>query len=118
MRCFERAAAADPDCAMAHWGIAYALGPNYNKAWVAFEPDELTELSPRARRRRTGACAARPRDPRRAGADRRRWARAIPAATPPADCSVWNDAYADAMRGVYRQFGPTTSTSPPCTPRR
>ncbi|MHC4849701.1 MAG: hypothetical protein ACYTEG_14770, partial [Planctomycetota bacterium] len=28
--CFERAAAADPGCAMAYWGKAYALGPNYN----------------------------------------------------------------------------------------
>lgn len=29
-RSFEAAAAADPDCAMAPWGIALALGPNYN----------------------------------------------------------------------------------------
>ena len=28
--CFERAAEADPDCAMCYWGKAYALGPNYN----------------------------------------------------------------------------------------
>ena len=28
--CFERAAEADPDCAMCDWGKAYALGPNYN----------------------------------------------------------------------------------------
>jgi len=28
--CFDKAAQADPDCAMAHWGKAYALGPNYN----------------------------------------------------------------------------------------
>jgi tetratricopeptide (TPR) repeat protein len=27
---FKRALALDPDCAMAHWGIALALGPNYN----------------------------------------------------------------------------------------
>lgn len=27
---FSRAAALDPQLAMAHWGIAYALGPNYN----------------------------------------------------------------------------------------
>ena len=30
-RCFERAVEADPECAMAHWGIAYVVGPNYNK---------------------------------------------------------------------------------------
>src|SRR6188768_825915 len=30
VRSFERAAALDPDCAMCHWGVAYALGPNIN----------------------------------------------------------------------------------------
>ena len=30
IRCFERALKADPNLAMAHWGIALALGPNYN----------------------------------------------------------------------------------------
>ena len=38
VRCFQRAVEADPACAMAHWGIAYAIGPNYNKDWDAFEP--------------------------------------------------------------------------------
>jgi hypothetical protein len=31
--CFEKALAADPNCAMAHWGVAYATGPNYNFPW-------------------------------------------------------------------------------------
>ena len=35
--CFKQAAEADPKCAMAYWGIAYALGPNYNKPWEAFD---------------------------------------------------------------------------------
>src|SRR5512135_612655 len=30
VRSFEEAARLDPDCAMAHWGIAYACGPNIN----------------------------------------------------------------------------------------
>jgi tetratricopeptide (TPR) repeat protein len=30
IRAFQRAAALDPKLAMAHWGIALALGPNYN----------------------------------------------------------------------------------------
>ena len=38
--CFERALEADPACALAHWGIAYALGPNYNKPWEVFTPEE------------------------------------------------------------------------------
>lgn len=39
--CFQAAAEADPDCAMAHWGIAYALGPNYNKPWEFFDDEDL-----------------------------------------------------------------------------
>ncbi|WP_282151331.1 tetratricopeptide repeat protein [Ruegeria atlantica] len=31
--CFQRALEFDPDCAMAHWGVAYAAGPNYNLPW-------------------------------------------------------------------------------------
>ncbi|MCB4454244.1 tetratricopeptide repeat protein [Leisingera sp. McT4-56] len=31
--CFRRALEHDPDCAMAHWGVAYAAGPNYNLPW-------------------------------------------------------------------------------------
>ncbi len=41
VRCFERALEHDPDLAIAHWGIACGqVGPNYNKAWDAFDPDE------------------------------------------------------------------------------
>ncbi len=39
--CFRKALDADPDCAMAYWGVAYALGPNYNKGWEAFDDIEL-----------------------------------------------------------------------------
>ncbi|KAL2157084.1 hypothetical protein VTH06DRAFT_7040 [Thermothelomyces fergusii] len=41
VRCFERAAAADDSCALAYWGIAYAVGPNYNKPWGIFDELEL-----------------------------------------------------------------------------
>ena len=37
VRCFEKAVAADPECAMAYWGIAYAAGPNYNMPWHLFD---------------------------------------------------------------------------------
>src|SRR5215475_16117326 len=32
-QCFAKALEYDPECAMAHWGIAYASGPNYNMPW-------------------------------------------------------------------------------------
>jgi tetratricopeptide (TPR) repeat protein len=36
--CFQRALEHDPNLAMAHWGIAYASGPNYNMPWSLFDP--------------------------------------------------------------------------------
>ena len=38
MKCFGRALETDPGCAMAHWGIAYAAGPNYNLPWHRYDP--------------------------------------------------------------------------------
>jgi tetratricopeptide (TPR) repeat protein len=49
IRCFERALDLDPDLAIARWGIAYSIGPNYNKAWEAFDPVDLTASLARAR---------------------------------------------------------------------
>ena len=49
IRCFERALALDPDLAIARWGVAYAIGPNYNKAWDAFDPVALAASLARAR---------------------------------------------------------------------
>ena len=39
----------DPDLAIARWGIAYAIGPNYNKPWEAFDPIDLAGSLVRAR---------------------------------------------------------------------
>jgi tetratricopeptide (TPR) repeat protein len=47
--CFERALALDPDLALARWGIAYSVGPNYNKAWEAFDPLDRQSSLARAR---------------------------------------------------------------------
>src|ERR1700727_2332184 len=33
VKCFQRALTNDPDCVMAHWGIAYGSGPFYNLVW-------------------------------------------------------------------------------------
>ena len=42
IRAFQAAAAADPDCAMAHWGIALACGPHINFPAV---PPPVAELA-------------------------------------------------------------------------
>ncbi|MEM7190354.1 MAG: hypothetical protein AAF439_12145, partial [Pseudomonadota bacterium] len=38
---YQKALEADPDCAMAYWGISYALGPNYNMPWQLYDPKGL-----------------------------------------------------------------------------
>lgn len=38
IKCFGKVLESDPDCAMAHWGIAYAAGPNYNLPWHRYDP--------------------------------------------------------------------------------
>jgi tetratricopeptide (TPR) repeat protein len=38
IKCFTKAVESDPGCAMAHWGIAYAAGPNYNLPWHRYDP--------------------------------------------------------------------------------
>ncbi|NEC84477.1 hypothetical protein [Streptomyces sp. SID12501] len=99
--CFEAAAAADPDCAMAHWGIAYALGPNYNKPWESFDGEDLARTVARthaavelAQRKAAGAT---PAEQALIGALRARY----PQAEAVEDCSVWNEPYADSMRTAY-----------------
>jgi tetratricopeptide (TPR) repeat protein len=47
--CFEKALNLDPELALARWGIAYSIGPNYNKAWEAFDPVDLSVSLARAR---------------------------------------------------------------------
>src|ERR1700754_4872009 len=49
IRCLERALELDPELAIARWGIAYSIGPNYNKAWEAFDPVDMAASLARAR---------------------------------------------------------------------
>ncbi|MEU9266124.1 tetratricopeptide repeat protein [Streptomyces sp. NPDC048251] len=99
--CFETAVRADPDCAMAHWGIAYALGPNYNKPWEFFDDQDLARTVARTHEAvelaHRKAETATPVERALIGALRARY----PQTRPAEDCSVWNEPYADAMRAVH-----------------
>ena len=101
VRCFERAVADDPGLALAHWGIAYAAGPNYNKDWDAFDAVDLRaslrlahEAVTRARELAVDAAPVE-RDLIEALAAR------FPAAEPPDDFAAWKTGYADAMEAVH-----------------
>jgi tetratricopeptide (TPR) repeat protein len=104
VECFGHAIAADPGCALAYWGVAYALGPNYNKPWEMFDQVDLASARSRAHDAVASANA------RLAGAApvERALVQALacryPGPEPAADGSVWNRQYADAMREVYGAY--------------
>jgi tetratricopeptide (TPR) repeat protein len=40
VKCFQKALEFDPECVMAHWGIAYGCGPFYNMTWRDHSEEE------------------------------------------------------------------------------
>jgi tetratricopeptide (TPR) repeat protein len=100
--CFKSALESDPNCAMAHWGVAYAAGPNYNFPWEMQDPHSkasgLAQAydATRAALALTGGVTAAERALIEALAAR------FPQSEPIEDQSPWNDAFADAMRLVHR----------------
>ena len=102
--CFEQALTADPDCAMAHWGVGYAIGPNYNKPWEAFDETDLQTSTERADAALTRAvqlgAGVTPAERALIGALRARYA----PGDLPGEREVWNANYAEAMGRVYEAF--------------
>ena len=103
--CFEKAIEYDANCAMAHWGVAYAIGPNYNKPWDDFEPDEKPEALTLAQNAVTAALAqidaVTPVERALIEALQKRY----PDNADVASFDHWHDAYADAMRSVHKAHG-------------
>ena len=102
VHCFERALEHDPDLAIARWGIAYAVGPNYNKAWEAFDPVELAASLTRARAELATAAGARASATERALIDA--LAMRFPTGDPDDGGALTEGhlAYAEAMSAVVR----------------
>ncbi|MGA3004118.1 MAG: hypothetical protein ABSE20_20590 [Acetobacteraceae bacterium] len=100
--CFEKALAADPNCAMAHWGVGYAAGPNYNFPWELMDPAGKIAALGRAydASRAALALASDVTAPERALIEALQ-AR-YPQRNPVDDQRPWNDAFADVMRMAYR----------------
>jgi tetratricopeptide (TPR) repeat protein len=104
VRCFERAIERDPGCALAYWGVAYAVGPNYNMPWEAYEPPDLAKAVSRARAALTSAGQLAPGARPVEQALIRALATRYPEAEASGDCSAWSISYAHAMGEVYREY--------------
>ena len=96
IRSFDAVAQLDPNCAMAHWGMAYAYGPNINmpmldnavpKAWEALQKAIALKEKASARERAYIDALAK------------RYAESPPKPRAPLD-----QAYAEAMRDLAKQY--------------
>jgi tetratricopeptide (TPR) repeat protein len=105
VKCFRKALEFDPECVMAHWGIAYGCGPFYNMTWRDHseeEADTATRIAyehiqmARARANKatklenwlveTLACRVQK-----------------PHSVQPEEFDRWDDDYAAELRRVYHQ---------------
>ncbi len=84
--------------------MAYALGPNYNKPWEAFDPVDLSASVSRAFAASAAAASHASGAPGVERALVQALAARYPSAEPAADCSAWSAGYAAAMRGVYQAY--------------
>ena len=100
--CYEQVLDLDPRHVMARWAIAHCLGPNYNKLWEFFEPDEKAAALARAHGLLAEARDLPASDVERALVD------ALSARFPTdpeiEDYGPWNDGFAEVMRPVYQRF--------------
>ena len=102
--CWKTVLEHDPGCVMAHWGIAYATGPNYNMPWHLYDP--------KGRAKALAACfdatqAALANSEAATGVERaliEALRTRYPQPVPSDDMWQWNIDYADAMRKVYEAY--------------
>lgn len=97
IRSFKEAARLDPECAMAHWGIALANGPHINFPLVP--PPAAAEAWSALQLAQKFAATAKPADRALIEALGRRYAQ-----PQPEDRSPLDKAYADAMRAAWRAY--------------
>ncbi len=104
IECFQKALEHDSTCAMAHWGIAYASGPNYNFEWWMMDPATKTKTLGMAYDHTQFALALADA----VSAPERALIEALTSRYPQGDPikkqEPWNDDFAAAMKAVYDAF--------------
>ena len=107
-RCFDEVVRLDPDCAMGHWGQAYAAGPYYNVPWwkvpLSRRGDVVAFTHERSQRALALAEAGAATEVE-VGLCRALTARfQNPDSVDLEVLDTWDDGYADAMREVQARF--------------
>ena len=103
IECFKKAIEADESCAMAHWGVSVALGPNYNLPWSLMDGRTKEKLlggaykAAQAALSNAGSVTEVERDLIEALQAR------YPQPDPIDDQMPWNQAFTNAMREVHRR---------------
>jgi tetratricopeptide (TPR) repeat protein len=104
IKCFQKALEHDPECAMAHWGVSYASGPNYNLPWHRYDPLGRQMALSASYDAMQGALA----HAGKASAVEQAMIRALPARYPQReaveDMAAWDKAYANEMRKIFRRY--------------
>jgi tetratricopeptide (TPR) repeat protein len=102
-RCFQKAIECDPECVMAHWGVAYGAGPFSNLVWREMGAHEVDARAQRANQHLQKAKAlahnatALENELVAALAARFQKSHAVPAI----EFDQWDDDYAAEMRRVH-----------------
>lgn len=97
IRSFRKAIEIDPEFAFAWWGVAYTSGPNINDPFIA--PDRHARAWEASRKALDLIDHASPEEAAIIRAMAKRYASPMPD-----DVTPLNEAYADAMRGVYQRY--------------
>jgi tetratricopeptide (TPR) repeat protein len=105
VKCFRKALEFDPECVMAHWGIAYGSGPFYNMTWRDHSEPEANAATKVACEHieRAHASAHHATELENRLVETLACRVQKPHAVRPEDYDRWDDDYAAALREVYHQ---------------
>ena len=105
VKCFRKALEFDPECVMAHWGIAYGSGPFYNMTWRDHSEEEANTATRIAYEhiQLARGLAHRGNDLENRLVETLACRVQKPHCVPPQEFDRWDDDYAADLRSVYHE---------------
>lgn len=105
VKCFRKALEFDPECVLAHWGIAYGCGPFYNMTWRDHSEEEANTATRMAHEHIQMARAWAHRGTELENRLVETLARRVqkPHSVQPEEFDRWDDEYAAELRRVYHR---------------